>query len=131
MEVLRSRRMALCSTAQQFGRFVTFEIKTGEQRQRPTTGSAFTVTMSSPALGGKRSRHRSLTVSFMATGDTFVYFIERRGLGISHGTAKTSSKKFLKLLAAVLFQSLVPERLQVRGCAGGASLFPSSPGPSL
>ena len=41
-----------CSTAQQFGRFVTLELKTGEHRQRPTAGSAFGVLMSSPARGG-------------------------------------------------------------------------------
>ena len=43
-------------------------LKTREQRQRPTNGSALTVMMSSPVLGWKKSKHRSLTVSFMATG---------------------------------------------------------------
>ena len=41
-----------CSTAQEFGRFVTLELKTREHRQRPTTGRAFAVLMSSPARGG-------------------------------------------------------------------------------
>ena len=41
-----------CSTAQQFGRFVTLELKTGEHPQRPTARSAFAVLMSSPARGG-------------------------------------------------------------------------------
>ena len=45
-----------CSTAQQFGRFVTLELKTEEHRQRPTAGSAFAVLMSSPARGGSSVR---------------------------------------------------------------------------
>ena len=45
-------RWAAVLTAQQFGRFVTLELKTGEHRQRPTAGSAFAVLMSSPARGG-------------------------------------------------------------------------------
>ena len=58
-----------CSTAQQFGRFVTLELKTGEHPQRPTAGSAFAVLMSSPARGGsliaaeKRSEHRQRSAS--------------------------------------------------------------------
>ena len=58
-----------CSTAQQFGRFETLELKTGEHPQGPTAGSAFAVLMSSPARGGsliateKRSEHRRRSAS--------------------------------------------------------------------
>ena len=62
-----------CSTAQQFGRFVTLELKTGEHRQRPTAGSAFAVLMSSPARGGFSvgqlpPKKGANTVSFVVTG---------------------------------------------------------------
>ena len=62
-----------CSTAQQFGRFVTLELKTGEHPPRPTAGSAFAVLMSSPARGGsliaaKKKERTSRTVSFAVTG---------------------------------------------------------------
>ena len=64
-----------CSTAQQFGRFVTLELKTGEHCQRPTAGSAFAVLMSSPACvvlpldnWRRRKERTSPTVSFAVTG---------------------------------------------------------------
>ena len=76
-----------CSTAQQFGRFVTLELKTGEHPQRPTAGSAFAVLMSSPARGGsliaaeKRSEHRRRSASrWLAAVQLLVDVMERRVL---------------------------------------------------
>ena len=95
-----------CSTAQQFGRFVTLELKTGEHRQRPTAGSAFAVLMSSPALGGFSlgqlpPKKGAIIADGQLRGDWRLFnalvvdVMERRGLGFTAGTAQTSGKKFL------------------------------------
>ena len=118
--VLRSRRVSLSlwSTAHQLGRFVT-------------TGSAFAGMMSSPARGGKRRKLNNLDGQLRGDWRLFnalVDLMRKEAWGSLVVRPRPLGKQFLKVLTAILFRFLVPERIM----SAQNVLLPSFlPGPSI
>ena len=115
--------MKVASCAKDFGRFVSFVVRTSNQRQAEDSHrrNAFAI-----LAAGQAQLQRSLEEGRLPSrkdvigqprGNWLLYnalidMLEGRNLGFIGDTMATSGKEFLDALTTVLFEVLVPDRLE-------------------